>query len=207
VDLSLVFRPGAVSFTGDLFFVRGYRLKQEDAVLNLQSDVSPADELAPGFGARLGAALSPLTVYYSAFLNPLGFDRRLFMQAVDLSLWRPQGLPVLDRIVLGAGALRADVSGGGAGEDYYHFGSYWQARFYVTSFLFLQYRQGLRTFNNRRGVMLDGTRLTADDGSTHTLALWARYHAVSAAVAYYINLEKADELDDDFLRVTVAFEF
>jgi hypothetical protein len=146
-------------------------------------------------------------VYYSAFFNPLGFGRRLIMQAVDLSLWRPRGIPVLDRLVLGMGLLRADVSGGGPGLDYYHFGSYWQLRCYITDFLQVQYRQGLRTFNNRRGLILDETRLTADDGSTHMLGVAARLRGLTAGVSYFINLEKANEVDDDFLRVTVAYEF
>ena len=154
-----------------------------------------------------GAAFGALTAYYSLYFNPLGFDRRLVMQAADLGLWRLHGVPVLDRLVLGVGALRADVSGGGPGQDYYHFASYWQARVYATDFLYLQYRQGLRTFNNKRGVLVDETRLQADDASTHTLGLVGRWHGLTAGVHYFLNLEKADELDDDFFRVTVAYEF
>jgi hypothetical protein len=207
VTAGLVFRHGEWSLSCDTYLVRGYRLRQADAILNLQSDFSATDDLKAGMGTRLGAALGPLTAYYSLYFNPLGFDRRLVMQAADVGLWRLHGIPVLDRLVLGVGALRADVSGGGAGQDYYHFASYWQARIYVTDFLYLQYRQGLRTFNNRRGVIVDETRLEADDASTHTLGLVARWRGLTAGVHYFLNLEKAGEVDDDFFRVTVAYEF
>lgn len=203
----LVYRLGGLSLSGDFYLVRGHRLRQADSVLNLQNDFSTADDLKAGMGTRVGGAFGPLTAFYSLYFNPLGFDRRLVMQAADLGLWRVEGIPVLDRIVLGVGALRADVSGGGSGQDYYHFASYWQARIYATRFLYLQYRQGLRTFNNKRGVIVDETRLEADDGSTHTLGLVGRWRGLTAGVHYFLNFEKADEVDDDFLRVTVAYEF
>jgi hypothetical protein len=207
VSASLLYRHGQLSLTGEPYLVRGYALRQADGVLNLQNDFSTTDDLKPGAGVRLGAARGPLTVYYSFYFNPLGFGRRLVMQAADVSLWRVHGIPILDRLALGVGALRADISGGGAGADYYHFGSYWQARLYATDYLYLQYRQGLRTFNNRRGVIVDETRLDADDASTHTLGLVARWRGLTAGVHYFLNLEKANEVDDDFFRVTVAYEF
>jgi hypothetical protein len=207
VSTGLVYRRGAMSLSSDAYLVRGYRLRQADAVINLQNDFSSADDFEPSVGGRLGAAAGPFTAYYSALYNPLGFGRNLVMQAADLSLWRVRGVPILDRLVLGVGALRADVSGGGAGQDYYHFGSYWQARLYLCDWFYLQYRQGLRTFNNRRGLIVDETRLDSDDASTHTLGLVARYHGLTAGVQYFINLEKANEIDDDFLRVSVVYEF
>ena len=56
-----------------------------------------------------------LSAWYSAYFNPLGFGRRLFMQAIDLTLWRQRQIPVLGHFTLGAGLLLADVSGGGPG--------------------------------------------------------------------------------------------
>jgi hypothetical protein len=204
---SLVLRHGPWSLSGDAYGVRGYTLRQADGVLNLQNDFSPADALKPGLGLRLGAARGPLTLYYSLYFNPLGFGRRLVMQAADLGLWRLHGVPVLDRLAFGVGFLRADVSGGGPGLDYYHFGSYYQVRLYATDFLYLQYRQGLRTFNNRRGTFVDETRLDSDDASTHTVGLVGRYRGLTAGIHYFVNLEKADEIDNDFFRVNVAYEF
>jgi len=207
VSAGLVYRRGELSLSADTYVVRGYRLRQADGILNLQNDFSTTDDLKAGAGARLGAARGPLTAYYSFYFNPLGFGRRLIMQAGDLGLWRVHGVPVLDRLVLGVGALRADVSGGGSGADYYHFASYWQARLYVCDWFYLQYRQGLRTFNNRRGVIVDETRLDADDASTHTVGLVARWRGLTAGLHYFLNLEKANEVDDDFFRATVAYEF
>jgi hypothetical protein len=182
-------------------------LRQAAAILSLQSDFSAADNLEPGIGLRLGAAYGPITAYYSLYFNPLGFGRRLVMQAADLALWRPRGIPVLDRFVLGVGLLRADVSGAGSGEDYYHFASYYQLRAYVIDWLYLQYRQGLRTFNNRRGVYVDRSRLEGDDASTHTVGVVARYRGLTVGLHYTLNFEKADEVDDDFFRIAVTYEF
>jgi hypothetical protein len=207
VAATLVFRHTELSLTSDLYFVRGYRLRQADGVLNLQGDFSPNDDLEPGVGQRLTLAFRACSAYYSLFFSPLGFDRRLVMQALDLGFWRPRSVPVLGRFALALGVLRADVSGGGPGQDYYNFGSYAQVRFYATDTLYLQYRQGVRTFNNRRGVVVDETRLDGSDGSTHTIGVVARYHGLTAGAYYFWNLEKANEVDDDFLRISVAYEF
>jgi hypothetical protein len=195
------------TLSADLYGVRGHALRRADAVLNLQSDLSPGDDVRPALGARLGAAFGALTGFYSAYFNPLGFDRRLFLQAIDLSVWRWREIPVLDRLVLAMGLLRADVSGGGAGADYYHFASYWMARVYALDWLYLQYRQGLRTFDNKRNLTYDARRAGREDGSTHNFTLGTRYRGLTAGVSYFLNLEKADEVDDDLLRLWVAFEF
>ena len=196
-----------VTLSGDVYGVRGHALRRPDAVLNLQNDFSSLDDARPALGLRLGAAWGVLTSYYSAYFNPLGHDRRLFMQALNLGFWRWPDVPALDRLVLGAGFLRADVSGGGPGADYYHFASYWLARLYLLEGLHLQYRQGLRTFANKRNLVYDGRQPAREDGSTHNFGLGARYRGLSAALTYFFNLEKADEIDDDLLRLTVAFEF
>jgi hypothetical protein len=197
----------SLTLSAELYGVRGHALRRADAVLNLQNDFSTVDDARPALGVRLGAAGGPLSSFYSAYFNPLGHDRRLFMQALDLTLWRWPDISVLDRLVLGAGLLRADVSGGGSGADYYHFASYWLARFYMLEGLYLQYRQGLRTFDNKRNLIYDGRRPSRDDGSTHNVSLSARYRGLSTSLTYFINLEKADEIDDDLLRLTVAYEF
>ena len=44
-------------------------------------------------GNRLGAAWRFVSAWYSAYFNPLGFGRRLFMQAFDLTIWRPRAHP------------------------------------------------------------------------------------------------------------------
>ncbi len=162
--------------TDDLFVVRGFALPHADSIINLQSGFSPEDDVELGWGNRLGAAWRFVSAWYSAYYNPLGFGRRLFMQAFDLTVARPRGVPVLQHFSLGAGLLRADVSGGGPGVggvglDYYNFADYLQLRYYPTDWLYVQYRTGLRTFNNRRGVVLDKSRLTNADASTHNFAV------------------------------------
>ncbi len=206
-------RLGAFRLTGDAYVIAGYQLRRADAILNLQSDFAPLEETRLGAGTRLGASWGPLSLWYSAYYNPLGHGRRLFLQAVDVVGWRPRGLPILERFSLGAGLLRADVSGGesegygGPGADYYHFASYLQLRFHPTEWLYVQYRQGVRTFGNRRGVILDTHALTRDDASSHNVGVVARWGGLSAGLFHFWNLEKVDEVPDDFTRLVVAYDF
>ncbi|WP_233587845.1 hypothetical protein, partial [Corallococcus sp. CA049B] len=206
-------RLGPIALSGDAYVIAGYRLKRADAVLNLQSDLAPLEDTRLGVGARLGGAWGPINVWYSPYFNSLGFGRRLFLQALDVAVWRPRGLPVLEHFSLGAGLLRADVSGGeaegygGPGEDYYHFASYLQLRYHPTDWLYVQYRQGLRTFGNRRGLILDSNALTREDASSHNVGVVARWRGLSAGLFHFWNLEKTDETPDDFTRLVVAYEF
>ena len=198
--------------TDDLFVVRGYALAHADSVINLQSDFSPDDDTRLAVGNRLGAAWMGISAWYSAYFNPLGFGRRLFMQAIDLTIWRPRRIPVLGHFSLGAGLLRADVSGGGpgvggVGHDYYDFADYVQLRYYPIDWLFLQYRAGLRTFDSRRALVVDNSRLTSADGSTHSFGIVARTRSLWFGIFYFINLEKVDELRNDLLRFNVTYEF
>jgi hypothetical protein len=200
-------RLDGVSLMADAFVLRGYGLRDADSVLNLQSEFSPNDDVRPAYGLRLNASVGPASAYYSLIVNGLGFGRTLVMQAADLSLWRWHGVPVLERFTFALGFLRADISGGGPGKDYYHFASYYQARFYFTNALYLQYRQGLRTFNNRRGVYQDTTRFTAEDGSAHNVGIVWRHKAWTTGAFGFWNLEKVSEVRDDFFRLVVAYEF
>jgi hypothetical protein len=209
----VTFSRRELAITDDVYVVRGYALRQADGVLNLQNDFSPADDVKLGWGNRLGAAFGPVSAWYSTYYNSLGFGRRLFMQAADVMLARMRGVPVVGHFSVAAGAMRADVSGGddqgvgGPGKDYYHFGSYFQLRYHPTDWFYVQYRQGLRTFNNRRGVIVDDTRLTSDDASTHNFGLVARYRGLTGGLYYFINLEKGPEIPDDFFRLVVSYDF
>jgi hypothetical protein len=122
-------------------------------------------------------------------------------------------VPVIDRVAVGLGAMRADVSGGedegygGPGEDYYHFATYFQVRVFPLDWLHVQYRQGITTFDNRRGVYRDELRLDERDNTAHSLAVGARYHGLSATLSHAWNLEQKNEVDDDYLRLMVAYEF
>jgi hypothetical protein len=208
----LVVEHGPFVLTDDLFVVRGFALPHADSIINLQSGFSAEDAAKLGWGNRLGAAWMFASAWYSAYYNPLGFGRRLFMQALDVTIWRPRGVPVLGHFSLGAGLLRADVSGGGdgvggVGFDYYDFADYLQLRYYPTDWLYVQYRSGLRTINNRRGVIVDNTRLTSADASTHNFAVVARYRGLTAGLYYFINLEKVDEIPNDLLRLSVIYDF
>jgi hypothetical protein len=200
-------RVGPVVFSNDLYTVQGYALRDEAAVLNLQSDVSTIDDFKAAFGDRVGISYGPLTGWYSFNVNRLGFDRLLFMQAVDLEFWRMPDVPFVKNLVLGLGGIRADVSGSGPGSDYYHFGSYGMIGYYPIDFLFLQYRAGLRTTDNRAGLFFDERRADERDRSSHNLSITGRYKGFYATLQLLWSLEKTNEQDDDFLRLTVGYEF
>jgi mono/diheme cytochrome c family protein len=207
-----VYWHGPLAVTDDLYVVRGYALQQADAVINLQSDFSPDDDTKLAIGNRIGVAWMGLSAWYSAYLNPLGFGRRLFMQAIDVNIWRQRQIPVLGHFSLGFGLLRADVSGGGpgvggVGYDYYDFADYLQVRYYPVDWLFLQYRTGLFTFDNMRGLVVDNSRLTNADGSTHNFGIVARTRNLWFGIFYFINLEKVNEIPNDILRFNVTYEF
>lgn len=213
VALNAQRRVGAFRLSADAYAISGYRLREADSLINLQSDFAPLEDVKFGYGARLAASWGPLSVWYSPYYNRLGFGRRLFMQSLDVTAWRPRGYRFLEHFSLSAGLLRADVSGGteegygGPGADYFHFASYALLRYHPNDWLYVQYRQGLRTFGNQRGLILDRTDLTRQDGSTHNVGVVARWQGLSAGLYHYWNMEKADETPDDFTRLVVAYEF
>lgn len=201
------FRFKGVTLSNDLYVVQGYALRNPENVLNLQGDISSLDNFRASFGDRIGLSYAPLTVWYSFLFNYLGNDRLLFMQAVDLEFWRLARVPFLRDFVLGLGGMRADVSGGGPGEDYFHFGSYAFARYYPINQFFVQYRAGLKTFDNRQGLYFDDRRVDERDNSSHNVTFAGRYRGFYAGLQLFWNLEKANELDNDFMRLTVGYEF
>ncbi len=204
-------QAGPVRLTLDAYMVQGYALNSEDSVLDLTGQpafgVESPFEFRPAFGGRLGVGWGPLAVWYSAYVNKLGFGRMLFLEAVDVGVWRIPGIPVLEDLSLSFGAMRADVSGGGAGKDYYHFGDYVDLRYYPLDWLTLRYRAGLKTFDNRRGLYYDSRRADSLDTSAHSVGVIASYRGLSVGVYYYLRFEKKDEIDNDFLRVQAVYEF
>lgn len=198
---------GPLRVNTDVYAIQGYRVKDETAVLDTKSGFSRADDPEIGVGARVGLGWGPISVWYSALINEVGFGRTLWMQALDISIWRIPGIPVLEDMVLGLGGFRADVSGAGSGIDHYHFADYLYLRYYPVDWLYVQYRTGLRTYNNRRGTFVDDVHLDASDSSTHNLGVVARWDGMSVGLFYYLNFEKADEVDNDLLRFLVTYEF
>ena len=103
--------------------------------------------------------------------------------------------------------IKLIIDAGGPGKDYYHFADYAQLRYYPLSWLYVQYRQGLHTHNNRRGVILDDTRLDENDAGVHHVAVVGHYRGFSAGVYQFWKLEKKNEQRDDLTRVTVGYAF
>ena len=203
------------SLADDLYVVQGFDMLDRGRVLDMQRDLQAYDGARVAVGNRLSLSRGPLTLWYSVYWNPLRFGRRLLMQALDLAIWRPS-LPVLNRIAAGVGIVRVHVSADSSfgGPDaipdagaYYHFADYLWLRGYVTSWLYLQARSGLATFNNHKGFAYDRERADATDGSHHSLALVAEYAGAQVSLSYTWNFEKVDETANDFLRLMVMYAF
>lgn len=206
---------GGISVAENLYMVQGFDLMARDRVLDMQRDLMAYDGARIAVGNRLSLAWGPITLWYSAYWNSLRFGRRLLMQAVDLTLWRPS-LPVLNRLAVGVGAVRAHVSKDNGRNlpdtdmetgAYYHFADYVWLRFYATSWLYLQARSGLVTFDNYKGRSYDGERATADDSSHHNVILTAEYAGTQVSLGYYWNFEKVNETANDFFRLMVRYAF
>ena len=196
-----------LSVRNELYGLQGFELPAADAILNLQSDTSPVSDVRLAWGDRLSVAFGPVSLYYSSYFNPLDFDRFMFMQALDLQIYRLPGIPVVRDFALKLGVVRADVSGAGAGEDYYHFGDYLEMRYYPTEWLFLQLRGGFLTFDNRDGLYYDDRRADVRDRAAYNAAVAFMYDGLVISVYYFWNFEKVNERDDDFLRVWVTYAF
>jgi len=203
------------SLADDLYMVQGFDLSARDAILDMQSNLQAYDGARVAVGDRVSLSRGPVTLWYSLYWNPMRFGRSLFMQAVDLAIWRP-AWPVLNRLAVGVGLLRAFVSTDtsyGTPEAipdagaYYDFADYLWLRFYATNWLYLQARSGLMTFNNHKGFSYDSERASAADGSHHNLAVVAEYAGATFSLGYYWNFEKVDETANDFLRFMVMYGF
>lgn len=189
----------------DAYALRGYALRDATGILDLQTSGAPMDDLNFVGGGRISASWGPATLYYSVQGGTLDHDRSMFMHALDLTIWRPD-LPVLEDFALTAGVVRADVWGGGE-EAYYNFADYLQIRWYPTDCLYVQYRTGLDTRDNRAGLFADAARLDKEDTSAHSVSVGWLHGNFSLVVQHLWQLELYDEQDDDFLRVIATYEF
>jgi hypothetical protein len=213
VRFALVSR--GLSASDEIYTVQGFDLPARDQTLDMQRDLVAYDGARVAVGNRLALSSGPFTLWYSLYWNPMRFGRQLIMQAVDVTLWRPDW-PILNRLAVGLGAVRAFVSADesygrpGAVPDagsYFHFADYVWLRAYLSDWIYLQARSGLATFDNRAGFSYDANRATADDGSHHNLAVVVEYAGAQASLAYFWNFEKVDERPDDLLRLTVSYGF
>jgi hypothetical protein len=196
---------GRAGLRVDAYTTRGFALRDPEAQLNLQTNAAPLDDLNFAGGGRISASYGPATIHYSVMGGNLDHGRAFAMQGLDVGLWRLP-LPVLEDFALTAGVVRADVWGG-EGESYYHFADYLQLRYYPTDCLYLQYRTGLDMRDNREGLFADANRLDKLDTSAHSLALgYVRGH-FSLVIQHLWQMELVDEQDDDFFRITAAYEF
>lgn len=193
--------------SNDIYAVQGYGLETTDAVINLQTGFSDNERLKAAFGDRLGFGMGPLSVWYSGLLNDLGHKRLLYMQALDVIVHRPTELPVLRNLVVGAGVLRADVTGGGKNKDYYHFADYAMVRYYIIDELSVEGRTGLRTVENRNHAYKDDRRFDEKDASAHNLTLQYKRSGFVVAAQRFWNYEKRNEIPNDFIRVRAGYEF
>lgn len=213
--LRFSYMTSGLAATDEVYAVQGFDLASADQTLNMQRDLVAYDGARIAVGNRLALAAGPFTLWYSFYWNQMRFGRLLVMQALDVALWRPP-LPIVNRLALGAGFVRAHISATadygkpGASPDasaYFHFADYLWVRLYLVDGLYLQGRSGLATFDNRRGLTYDADRADPSDGSHHSAALVYEYASAQVMLAYYWNFEKIDERADDLLRLMVTYAF
>jgi hypothetical protein len=204
-----------VSASDEIYTVQGFDLPARGQTLDMQRDLVAYDGARVAVGNRLALSSGPFTYWYSFYWNPMRVGRQLIMQAVDLTVWRPNW-PVMNHLALGVGAVRAHISTdqsygqpnavAGAGA-YYDFADYVWVRAYFSHWIYLQARSGIATFNNHSGLSYDASHATAADGSHHNLELVVEYAGAIATLAYFWNFEKVDEQPDDLFRLTVSYAF
>ncbi|MFN7953281.1 MAG: hypothetical protein U0610_16275 [bacterium] len=204
--LGLVSQLGDLTIANDLYGVQGYAVDATDAVVDLTSDLSSSDAVRFGVGNRVRVGWGPVSGWYSIYVNNMGFGQRLVMQAVDVTLWRPDW-PVLENLAVAVGAMRADVIEKSSAHNYYHFGDYVQVRYYATDWLYLQYRGGFRSYDNRDGFYFDDERKDANDTSAHSVSIVALHRGATVGLSHYWRLEEADEQANDFLRLELRYDF
>jgi hypothetical protein len=213
--LRFAWARGGLAAADEIYTVQGFDLSARDQTLNMQRDLMAYDGARVAVGNRLALSSGPFTLWYSFYWNPMRFGRMLIMQAVDFTVWRPSW-PVLNRLALGVGAVRAHISAdetfGQPGADassgaYFHFADYVWLRAYLGNWIYVQARSGLATFDNRAGLYYDASRADASDGSHHNLALVVEYAGAQASLGYFWNFEKVDERPDDLFRLTVTYAF
>lgn len=207
LSTSMSIKIDPVNLMFDLYGIAGYGLDKPDDVLSLKSDFAALDDHPrPAFGMRAGISYGPAKLQYSLIVNPLGLDRMLLMSAVDLTIWRIPDIPFVEDLALTIGFMRADVTGGSA-KDYYHFGDYLELRYYPVDWLYFQYRGGFQSNDNRASLYFDDRRIDPDDGSAHTLAVTGRWFGFSLTLQHTWRLEEGTEVANDFLRLTLAYDF
>jgi hypothetical protein len=87
--LRLASQWGKLSVSDELYCVQGYDLPARDQTLDLQRDLAAYDGARVAAGNRLAVSSGPFTLWYSLYWNPMRFGRQLIMQALDLTVWRP----------------------------------------------------------------------------------------------------------------------
>ena len=206
-------RIGDLSLQNDAYVVQGHSIDASDAVIDLQRDLSSADDARLAVGDRVGLSWDAITVWYSLYYSRLGFDRQLLLQAIDVGIHRLRDVPVLEDLAISVGVARADVSGGTWTEErvplehYYHFADYLQLRYYLLDWLRIDARTGVLTTNNRKGVYRDDARDDVTDVDTHNLGVSMRYRGLSASLHHVWRLEARDERTDDFMRLRIGYAF
>lgn len=144
--------------------------------------------------------------------NRIDFDARLIMQAFDVAIWSVWDLPVLRDISLMAGVMRADVLTSDAFlvlalEDYYHFGDYVELRYAPLEWLSLRARTGFRSYDNRGAPYYDRNRMDTNDGQSTTAGAYLRFGNWLFDFSHTWRVEAVDEIDNDFSRARVTYEF
>lgn len=196
---SNLFKSDTFKLDGEVYTVKGFG----GTVGTQLETTSPASGPQMALGLRLGFTLfGKAKVWGSFYWDQWKGDRDLFLWGGDLLL--DYGLakpPVVKDLRLRAAFARADVNGDNTIGYYYKYGDYielaWGGlRQYWTPFV-------------RFGTYIDSS-VTVTNKDRHTWTIGSHvipYGPLSITVEYLWNLEEANEIKNDLLRIQVALDF
>lgn len=196
-------QSGDLRIDNELYLVSGYKGK-EDSVLAISGAGDPG---TPALGDRLRIGKGKYSLWASTYWDPYEGGNNLFMYGIDAAA--SYGfIPVsaLENLSVKLGFIRADVESEPLG-NYYHFGDYLQLDCKLPSDLRARYRTGAVTFENHGSLFFDTDRKDAKDTVSHTLALYWDYKLLSLGAEFIANLEAANEVNDDLVRLSAVLEF
>ena len=188
--------------SGETFVVNAPRGDPKKVLL--LTEKSQPDKFA--LGGRMKVGYKKFTCFLSVYWNQYSGSYDLIMPGVDITL--SYGfLPFAKFVALKAGFLRPYIEGDPITVGtYYHFADYIRVDLKLPKSFSFRYIAGTKTIQNYKGLFYDKERGDENDSTTHNFALFWRKDGFVFGIQYVINLE-AKEIDDDFMRFLMVYEF
>lgn len=188
--------------SSDIFVVNAP--KGDPKKVLLPTEKSQPDKLA--LGGRLKIGYGKVVGFLSLYWNQYSGKYNFIMPGADLTL--SYGfLPFAKFLAVKMGFLRPYVEGDpNVIGNYYHFADYIRFDVKLPENFSFRYIAGTSTFQNYKGFFYDKETGDENDSTTHNFGLYWRKEKFTVGFQYVINLE-AKEINNDFMRVLLVYEF